>query len=277
MFILYALCIFYLLVLWLCDNMIGSNRGFFRNPFYFIVNCCKKRSKAKPRIRIPNEKQSEITNGSQKAPPQKLDRYSFELSGKFKQSRFDNGEDYSRDLLMDDYLAENTSKGGIILNKVSKCYTGTCSCTGKKFWALNYVDLDIARGEIFGLLGPNGAGKTTMIQILSGVLEPTKGSLWSWGVNREDDPSRIRNFTNVCPQFDILWAELTVRDHVKLIAWIKGIQDTDIDQFAETLLRNVNLENSLDTKIMFLSGGMRRRVSIALCTIGISPVKLKHQ
>ena len=77
MFILWALCIFYLLVLWLMDNMIGSNRGFFRNPFYFIVNCFKKRSKAKPRITIPQDKQSEITNGSQKAPPQKLDRYFF--------------------------------------------------------------------------------------------------------------------------------------------------------------------------------------------------------
>jgi len=168
---------------------------------------------------------------------------------------------------MGDYLAETTSNGGIILNKVSKAYMGGC-CGSKKFLALNYVDLEIARGEIFGLLGPNGAGKTTMIQILSGVLEPTMGSLWSWGVNREDDPTAIRNFTNVCPQFDILWAELTVRDHVKLIAWIKGIQDTDIDEFAMNLLRNVNLEKSIDTTIMNMSGGMRRRVSIALCTIG---------
>jgi len=84
------------------------------------------------------------------------------------------------------------------------------------------VDMEIAKGEIFGLLGPNGAGKTTMISILSGVLEPSSGQLWSWGVNRADGSSKIRTFTNVCPQFDILWSELTVLDHVKLISRIKG-------------------------------------------------------
>ena len=74
----------------------------------------------------------------------------------------------------------------------------------------------------------------------------------------------------MCPQFDILWSELTVLDHVKLIARLKGLKTNDERLFAEKLMKNVNLVSSLDTKIVNLSGGMRRRVSIALCTIGNS-------
>ena len=107
-----------------------------------------------------------------------------------------------------------------------------------------------------------------MINILSGILGPTSGSYYSWGYSCKKYSSKIRTFTNVCPQFDILWPELTVYDHVKLVAKIKGIQTKNINKFAKELLSRVNLVSSLNTKIFYLSGGMRRRVSIALCTIG---------
>lgn len=174
-------------------------------------------------------------------------------------------------------MSVNASEGsqweteGIYLFGITKIYQPFwqfCNKNPVKTKALDKVNLSIARGEIFALLGPNGAGKTTMISILSGVLEPTSGSYWSWGISREESASQIRALTNVCPQFDILWGELSVFDHIKLVARTKGIITTDIKAYAESLLRKVNLTESLHTRIENLSGGMRRRVSIALCTIG---------
>lgn len=78
----------------------------------------------------------------------------------------------------------------------------------------------------------------------------------------------IRKVTNVCPQFDILWAELTIYDHIKMICDIKGLRGMKKRDFAYGLMKQVNLEESLDEKISQLSGGMRRRVSIALATVG---------
>ena len=103
---------------------------------------------------------------------------------------------------------------------------------------------------------------------MSGVLGPTSGVLYSWGLNRNTNSGKIREFTNICPQFDTLWTELTILDHIKLITRLKGLQlDKDNTeakerQFAYDLLRNVNLHDSLEVKIKNLSGGMRRRVSI---------------
>ena len=103
-------------------------------------------------------------------------------------------------------------------------------------------------------------------RLLSGILSPTSGEFYSCGLNGKFQSAEIRKFTNVCPQFDILWPELTIYDHIEMICEIKGI--SNIREFAEKLMDQVNLVESLDEKISSLSGGMRRRVSIALATIG---------
>jgi ABC-2 type transport system ATP-binding protein len=140
-------------------------------------------------------------------------------------------------------------------------------------WALRNVDLNVRQGELFGLLGPNGAGKTTMIGLLSGILDPTSGDFFSSGLDGKYESGEIRKITNVCPQFDILWAELTIYDHIKMICEIKGLKKMKYREFAIELMNSVNLVESLDERISSLSGGMRRRVSIALATIGDPKVK----
>jgi ABC-type multidrug transport system ATPase subunit len=99
-------------------------------------------------------------------------------------------------------------------------------------------------------------------------LDPTLGEFYSCGLNGKYDSGEIRKFTNVCPQFDILWAELTIYDHVKMICEIKGLKNIKHRDYAVELMSAVNLVESLDERISSLSGGMRRRVSIALATIG---------
>ena len=99
-------------------------------------------------------------------------------------------------------------------------------------------------------------------------MNPTSGEFYSSGLDGKFDSAEIRKFTNVCPQFDILWAELTIYDHVKMICEIKGLKNIKHRDYAIELMTAVNLLESLDERISSLSGGMRRRVSIALATIG---------
>lgn len=108
-------------------------------------------------------------------------------------------------------------------------------------------------------------------------MDPTEGEFYSCGLNGKYDSGQIRKFTNVCPQFDILWAELTIYDHIKMILDIKGLKNMPYREFAIELMDAVNLVESLDERISSLSGGMRRRVSIALATIGNPKVNFHLQ
>lgn len=112
--------------------------------------------------------------------------------------------------------------------------------------------------------------------MLSGILDPSEGDFFSCGLDGKYDSGEIRKLTNVCPQFDILWAELTIYDHIKMILDIKGLKNMDYRKFGIELMEAVNLVESLDERISSLSGGMRRRVSIALATIGNPKVRIKY-
>lgn len=105
-------------------------------------------------------------------------------------------------------------------------------------------------------------------------MRPTQGDFYSNGVDGTYESSAVRKFTNVCPQFDILWPELSIYDHILLICRIKGLKGSAYRKFAIELMGEVNLAKSVDEKIGNLSGGMRRRVSIALATIGDPRVSL---
>ena len=104
-------------------------------------------------------------------------------------------------------------------------------------------------------------------------MKPTEGKLFSFGLSSQTQGNEIRKITNVCPQFDILWPELTVYDHAKLVCQLKGIQGGEIEGYAYELMTSVNLEDCMNVRIENLSGGMMRRVSIALATIGEPKVK----
>lgn len=104
-------------------------------------------------------------------------------------------------------------------------------------------------------------------------MDPTSGDFFSSGLDGKYESGEIRKITNVCPQFDILWSELTIYDHIKMICEIKGLKNMKHREFAIELMNSVNLVESLDERIASLSGGMRRRVSIALATIGEPQVR----
>lgn len=162
-----------------------------------------------------------------------------------------------------------TDLTSIKLIEVFKTYE-SCSCLSKVNYSLRNFSVEIFEGEIIGLLGPNGAGKTTLIKIISGVLNITAGEYQCYGMDSKYHGQSIRKICNVCPQFDILWPELTIYDHTSLICRLKGFKGNrkQLREYSLGLMTQVNLGSSLDESISALSGGMRRRVSIALATIG---------
>ena len=125
------------------------------------------------------------------------------------------------------------------------------------------VDLAVAPGECFGLLGPNGAGKTTTLKLCLGLIEPDAGDIELLG---EPVPKRAREArarAGVVPQFDNLDPDFTVEENLVVYARYFGIHSSDISARIPALLDFAGLAGRGDAKIMALSGGMKRRLTLA--------------
>ncbi|CAL9048517.1 unnamed protein product, partial [Musa banksii] len=124
--------------------------------------------------------------------------------------------------------------------------------------------------QLFCLLGPNGAGKTTLINCLTGITPVTGGDAFFYGysVRSSVGMSKIRRMIGVCPQFDILWDELSALEHLHLFASIKGLPPSRIKSVAEKSLADVKLIAAARVRSGSYSGGMKRRLSVAIALIG---------
>jgi len=134
--------------------------------------------------------------------------------------------------------------------------------------AVNDLSLDIYKGQITALLGHNGAGKTTTISILTGMLQATSGSATVNGLRIDRDMPRIRSSLGLCPQFDILWPTITVKDHLLLYSRIKGVPSGRAMQAVVSAANEVGLSDKLDTPAGELSGGQARKLSVAIAFMG---------
>ncbi|XP_066291529.1 cholesterol transporter ABCA5-like [Branchiostoma lanceolatum] len=136
--------------------------------------------------------------------------------------------------------------------------------------ALDDFSLDIYENQITALLGHNGAGKTTLINAITGLLSPTSGSATIFGrdITIDNDIADLRTMTGVCPQQDILFAKLSVRDHLKLFAGIKGIPEDQVDSQMEVIMEEVDLKDQENTYSEKLSGGQKRKLCVGIAMIG---------
>lgn len=132
--------------------------------------------------------------------------------------------------------------------------------------ALDALHLKINKGEVYGLLGPNGAGKTTLISIITGFLKKTSGCVYVNGLDTDDH--KLPKKMALCPQFNIQWPNLTVREHLTIFGFLRNIQYSKIKTLVEDLVAQVDLKEKIDIEASKLSGGMRRRLSIAIALIG---------
>lgn len=134
--------------------------------------------------------------------------------------------------------------------------------------AVQCLSFGIPRGECFGFLGINGAGKTTTLSILSGEFPPTTGTAYIDGFNIQVDQSKIRRKIGYCPQFDALLELLTVREHLELYGRIKGLEGDDLERVVRGKLEQMDLTDFENKAAGSLSGGNKRKLSVAIAMIG---------
>ena len=147
----------------------------------------------------------------------------------------------------------------VIIKELTKKY--------RNIVAVNNLNLTIEQGELFALLGVNGAGKTTTIKMLSCLIKPTSGDAFLLGESIISNPHAINEKTNISPQETAVAANLSVLENLELIAGIYGQNSKTANKNAHEIAQKFGLKNELNKKAKNLSGGMQRRLSIAMALI----------
>ena len=140
--------------------------------------------------------------------------------------------------------------------------------------AVDGIDFDLQRGEAFGFLGPNGAGKTSTMRMIGCVSPVTAGTLRIFGLDPAHDGASIRARLGVVPQLDTLDLELTVRENVVIYGRYFGLPRRELRRRADQLLEFVELGERANDRVEPLSGGMKRRLTIARSLINDPEVLL---
>nr|CAD7392568.1 unnamed protein product [Timema cristinae] len=150
---------------------------------------------------------------------------------------------------------------GVSLCNLGKVY-------GNKKVAVRNLNLNFYEDQITSFLGHNGAGKTTTISILTGLLRPTSGTAYIYGVDIRKDMDSIRQSLGTCPQHNVLFDELTVEEHLWFYARLKDRPVVNIEMEINIMIEDLGLPDKRQTLSKHLSGGMQRKLSIAAAFIG---------
>ncbi|KAK1330897.1 hypothetical protein QTO34_008839 [Cnephaeus nilssonii] len=139
-----------------------------------------------------------------------------------------------------------------------------------KIEALKDLKLDIYEGQITAILGHSGAGKSTLLNILSGLSVPTKGSvtMYSNKFSEMADLENISKLTGVCPQSNVQFDYLTVRENLRLFAKIKGIPPQEVEQEIQRVVLELQMDSVEDVLAQNLSGGQKRKLTFGIAILG---------
>uniref|UniRef100_A0A672PFS8 P-type phospholipid transporter n=1 Tax=Sinocyclocheilus grahami TaxID=75366 RepID=A0A672PFS8_SINGR len=155
---------------------------------------------------------------------------------------------------------------GVYIKNLVKVYRH-----GKKL-AVDGLTLGFYEGQITSFLGHNGAGKTTTMSILTGLFPPTSGTAYIMGKDIRSELSSIRQSLGVCPQHNVLFSMLTVEEHIWFYARLKGLSEEEVKAETEQILTDTGLPHKRKSRTSQLSGGMQRKLSVALAFVGGSKV-----
>lgn len=144
--------------------------------------------------------------------------------------------------------------GTIKLTNLTKSY--------KKHQAVNNLNIDIQKGELFGFLGPNGAGKTTTIKMLTGLLEPTSGTAEIYGINIWTDPIKAKQRIAYVPDQPTIYPKLTGWDYLEFVASVFRIPHEKFQSKAKELLHIFDLSDQANDLIESYSHGMKQKIAI---------------
>lgn len=162
-------------------------------------------------------------------------------------------------------------KVGVRIDRLVKKFSGT-GPDGGDHYAVKGLSLELYRGQIFVLLGHNGAGKSTTINMLTGMLPISSGTATVAGNDVATEMDQVRKNMGICPQHDILFDTLTVREHLEYYGSLKGVTADRLADEVENSIEEVQLEPQSNQVSGSLSGGQKRRLSLAIALIGNSPI-----
>ncbi|VVC45536.1 Hypothetical protein CINCED_3A002705 [Cinara cedri] len=163
-----------------------------------------------------------------------------------------------------------TEKSGIQIQSLSKSFT-----PGK--YVVNKLSVDMQPNQITVLLGHNGAGKSTTMSMLTGLVSPTSGTALIEGYDIKTHMKTIRSSLGLCPQYNLLIPDLTVSEHLYFFGMLKDLDDNELKLEIDSYTLKFELEPMLNTKSKHLSGGMKRKLSVAIALIGKSKVVLMDE
>lgn len=146
---------------------------------------------------------------------------------------------------------------------------------------MDHLNLKLYSDQIFALLGHNGAGKTTTLQILTGMQEPTSGSVNCFGKQifkdnqkNQEEMDSLKKIMGICPQHDILFDTITVKEHLEIYCDFRGVPEHTKDSSIEKVMKDIGVYAHRDTMAKDLSGGNRRKLSVALALVADSKIVL---
>ncbi|KAM9335582.1 phospholipid-transporting ATPase ABCA1 [Symphorus nematophorus] len=157
-------------------------------------------------------------------------------------------------------------KAGVSIRNLVKIYK-----TGKKL-AVDGLSVDFYENQITSFLGHNGAGTGTLPSILTGLFPPTSGTALINGYDIHTDMDSIRNYLGMCPQHNVLFNELTVEEHIYFYARLKGRSSDEVKTEMDQMIQDVGLPHKRKDLARNLSGGMQRKLSVAIAFVGGSKI-----
>ncbi|XXG81173.1 hypothetical protein AAC387_Pa09g1870 [Persea americana] len=226
------------------DQVVSSGNGVSRDPLFFLGNFQKKHNRS---FKISSRRQRSIVFVDLENPDISEER-----------------------LEVEKILDQQGKQHPIVCHNLNKVYSGRDS----KKHAVENLSLAVPFGECFGLLGPNGAGKTTLIKMLTGFLQPTSGTAFIDGLDIISDMDKIYKKIGVCPQHDLIWENLTGREHLLFYGRVRNLKGELLQQVVDDSLKSLNLYqgNVGDQLAGKYSGGMKRRLSVGISLIGDTQV-----
>ncbi|KAK5624032.1 hypothetical protein CRENBAI_019908 [Crenichthys baileyi] len=155
---------------------------------------------------------------------------------------------------------------GVCIQNLVKVFS---SCSSP---AVDGLSINFYESQITAFLGHNGAGKTTTMSILTGMFPPTSGTATIYGKDIRTDMDSIRTSLGMCPQHNILFQHMTVAEHILFYALLKGRPIAEAEEEVENMLQDLGLPHKRDELTQNLSGGMQRKLSVALAFVGAAKV-----
>ncbi|KAH7857513.1 hypothetical protein Vadar_013552 [Vaccinium darrowii] len=234
-----------LFVAYYIDQVVSSGSGVGRSPLFFLKNFRKK----------------PLSSSSLRKP-------SFERQGSKVFIEMDKPDVAQEREKVEQLLLEPNTDHSIICDNLKKVYPKRDGNPEK--FAVRGMSLALPQGECFGMLGPNGAGKTSFINMMIGLIKPSSGTAYVEGLDIRTQMDEIYTSMGVCPQHDLLWETLTGREHLLFYGRLKNLKGSALSQAVEESLKSVNLFHGgvADKMAGKYSGGMKRRLSVAISLIG---------